>query len=750
MRTFLLACAVAVSWMPSDAVAADSDPMRPNILYLYVDDMGWGSIGPNGQFERRKQGLPYVRTPSLDRLAREGVNFSRAYGCHVCSPARSSQQTGFHQGHTFADRNDPDNAKKAIRRDDITIGECLAPSGYATGYWGKWGYGGSKDQQDPQIVNVQTLPTSHGYQDVLAELHHVRAHTFFQPTLWKTSEDVNALGGLTLVPNRLDAYHQADFPSLPARQSDPGYPDPAYCDDHYAFAALDFVRRGAARYQETGQPFFGLLACQIPHAPFGEVEQLPDWDAEYRDDPSFDALSRQTVQWAAMVTRIDAHIGNLLDALDDPNGDGDESDSIAAQTLVIFQSDNGGPRGNNLKELDANGGLSGSKGSIAEGGIRVPLLVRWPDAIHASGNLRPDTSVDDVVDVTDWLPTFCQLAGTTPPLGIDGVSLVSKLTGRPSPRQRPFLIHEASDGQSIIQGRYKLIRRVRRKGPEQYQLFDLQRDPGETTDVLSEHPELVDQLRRDLLLERVTEPKGFAVTYHEWTGNRDGAFDDADRWSDYVYENDGVQYIRDSGAPQASWIAKIVNASAAKQTVTVDADASVLALHVEGTSTAPQVLAVPSGRRLDARNELRLGRNSVLRLDGGSVQSRRAIEVQSSAVIKGSGDLATDVVLNGDLQIDESIQIHGDLSTGIDSRIQMNVGADTPAPLIVNGKVSLAGTIQLQLADDFHPQPGQRIAVARLVGTDPSPSWLQTRIRCSDATGRSLHWDAGVLYAVAE
>ncbi|TWU62450.1 sulfatase-like hydrolase/transferase [Crateriforma conspicua] len=750
MRTFLLVCAFAVSWMPNGGVAADGDAKRPNILYLYVDDMGWGSIGPNGQFARRDQGLPYVRTPSLDRLAREGVNFSRAYGCHVCSPARSSQQTGFHQGHTFADRNDPDNAKKAIRRDDITIGECLSRSGYATGYWGKWGYGGSKDQQDPRIVNVQTLPTSHGYQDVLAELHHVRAHTFFQPTLWKTSEDVNVMGGLTLVPNRLDAYRQTSFPSLPARQSDPGYPDPSYCDDHYAFAALDFVRRGAARYQESGQPFFGLLACQIPHAPFGEIEQLPEWDSEYRDDPNFNALSRQTVQWAAMVTRIDAHIGNLLDALDDPNGDGDDSDSIAAQTLVIFQSDNGGPRGNNLKELDANGGLSGSKGSIAEGGIRVPLLVRWPDAIHASGHLRPGTSVDDVVDVTDWLPTFCQLAGTTPPLGIDGVSLVSKLTGRPSPRQRPFLIHEASDGQSIIQGRYKLIRRVRRKGPEQYQLFDLQRDPGETTDVLSEHSDLVEQLRRDLLLERVTEPKGFAVTYHEWTGKGNGAFDDAGRWSDYVYENDGIQYIHDSGAPQASWIAKIVNASAAKQTVTVDEDANVLALHVEGTSTAPQVLAISSGRRLNARNELRLGKHSVLRLDGGSVHSRRTIDVQRSARIKGSGVLAADVILNGDLQIDESIKIHGDLSIGTNSRIQMNVGTDTPAPLIVKGKVSLAGTIQLQLADDFHPRPGQRIAMVRLAGADQSPSLSQTRIRSSDATGLSLHWDAGVLYAVAE
>ena len=94
---------------------------RPNILYLYVDDLGWGSIGPNGQADRKAQGKPYVLTPNLDRLAVAGVNFRRGYGCTVCSPARSSQQTGFHQGYTFADRNDPDNAKKAIRTEDLTM-----------------------------------------------------------------------------------------------------------------------------------------------------------------------------------------------------------------------------------------------------------------------------------------------------------------------------------------------------------------------------------------------------------------------------------------------------------------------------------------------------------------------------------------------------------------------------------------------------------------------------------------------------
>ena len=106
---------------------------RPNILYLYVDDMGWGSIGPNGQEARRVNGDPRVLTPNIDRLAALGVNFTRGYGCTVCSPARSSQQSGFHQGHTYADRNNTNNAKKAMRADDVLMGDVLSAAGYVTG-----------------------------------------------------------------------------------------------------------------------------------------------------------------------------------------------------------------------------------------------------------------------------------------------------------------------------------------------------------------------------------------------------------------------------------------------------------------------------------------------------------------------------------------------------------------------------------------------------------------------------------------
>ena len=110
---------------------------------------------------------------------------------------------------------------------------------------------------------------------------------------------------------------------------------------------MDFVRDQAKEYNRSGKPFFGLFAAQIPHAPFAEVEKLPMWDQDYKDKPFFSELSPQSRQWCAMVTRIDAHFGNILNALEDPNEVGDNSDSVVQNTLVVFQSDNGGPGGKN-------------------------------------------------------------------------------------------------------------------------------------------------------------------------------------------------------------------------------------------------------------------------------------------------------------------------------------------------------------------------------------------------------------------
>ena len=705
-RAFLLAALLSAV-----TGSLTAKPERPNILYFYADDWGWGAIGPNGQAERKAKGLPYVLTPNLDRLAAQGVNFTRAYGCTVCSPARSSQQTGFHQGHTFADRNDPNNAKKAIRKDDLTMGDMLLRAGYVTAYWGKWGYGGSKSQEAPTIDNVQTLPTSHGYQHVVAELHHVRAHTFFQPTLWNAPTERETIGQLALKPNSMSPYvGKKNYPNTPALQNHPDYPAVAYCDDVYSFAALDFVRHQAQEYNDKGTPFFALLAVQVPHAPFKEIEALPEWDIAYRDYPHWSKLSDQAKQWAAMVTRLDAHFGNVLAALDDPNGDGDKSDSVADNTLVVFQSDNGGPQHPARNEFAANGGLRANKGKIEEGGIRVPTIMRWPARINATSELKAGTNSDRVVDVTDLLPTFCELAGIDAPIGIDGVSIAPTLTGKGHQRQREYVIHEAGNGQSIIRGRHKLIRRKRG-----FELYDLVADHGEEQDISIEHPQLVAELKELLLGERVAEAKGFANTYRNWKGGRRGDFADPANWGDYRYANAGITYLTESGVPQSASIVRMGLERHSVDAAITTKDVDLLGLEMAGN----QMLILDQGANLDVRNGIRLKKRSGLTLDGGTISSKRWIDIHAGSTLIGAGLVDATVFNQGAISNGGgSLKIESDLHAGETSAIGLVVNGSGP-PLTISGTARLDGQLGAVFSEGERPKAGDTYTVLkakRIVG----------------------------------
>lgn len=734
------------------------EPARPNILYFYVDDMGWGSIGPNGQAERRASGLPTVKTPNLDQLAAEGVNFTRAYGCTVCSPARSSQQTGYHQGHTFADRNDPDNAKKAMRAEDVTMGDVLSEAGYVTAYWGKWGYGGSKEQEDPTLDNLQTLPTSHGYQHVLAELHHVRAHTFFQPTLWSAPAPKGSRGGLQLIPNTLRPFVGDErYPPQPSNHHHPQYPEIAYCDDFYAFAALDFVKEQGMNYRETGQPFFGLLAVQVPHAPFGEVATLPGWNEAYVDDPHFEKLAAQSQQWAAMVTRIDAHFGNLLAALEDPDGDGDKADSIKDDTLVIFMSDNGGPGGKNNVELDANAGLRGNKGSIYEGGIRVPTVLRWPSRITTDTDLAAGSSSDRVIDVSDLLPTFCDLAGAEIPVGLDGVSLAPLLTGEGEQRSREFLIHEAGKRKSIIRGKDKLVLTSKGKGLE---LYDLESDRSETTNLAKEKRKLVKELETLLLGERVDEPQGFSNTYHSWTGADGAETSNPDHWSDYVYANAGITYQEERGAPQLSWTAVMGNSGSEPAVARGNADLEFLGLELRGNpevEKATQELALGDGINLTGRNEVRVSRGGILTLDGGEVSSLRWIDVKEGGRLRGKGSIEGTLYQSGTVEIsvrpksDERLRVAGDYRPTRSARLSIPLRETDEAPMAVSGTAYLAGKLELIETEPGKLRVGDRILLlgaARVQGRFDLPD---DEILTGEGTRLRLVYESdGVMAVVLE
>ncbi len=729
-RGLLLAAVLTVSLQCSGA-----ESPRPNILYFYADDMGWGSIGPNGQALRRANGLPNVQTPTIDRLAEQGINFRRAYGCMVCSPARSSQQTGFHQGHTWADRNNTDNAKKAIRANDITMGDALKAAGYVTGYWGKWGYGASRDKTDPVIQNVQTLPSSHGYDHVLAELHHVRAHTFFQPTLWSFKPGNSEMG---LVPNSLTHYaHHPEYPESPANQSHPNYPATAYCDDAYAFAALDFVRTQAQAYNADGTPFFALLAAQIPHGPYGDITRLPEWDEFYDDDASFAGLSNEAKQWAAMVTRLDAHFGNILAVLDDPDGDGDTSDSIAKNTVVIFQSDNGAAGNNAMAEVGSNANLRGRKGQIWEGGIRIPMVLRWPARITSDSALRPNTDSNLVFDVTDLLPTFCELAGVKPPPGIDGVSLAPTLIGAGHQRQRDFVIHEAGKCASLMRGNHKLVRNGTR-----FELYDLGKDPSETIDISGTHTALVAELSTLLLEERVTEPRWSANTYHHWTGADGANLSDASNWSDYVYENREIVYDTDSGGPRIPWVASIENKSETDQAAMVDTDIETLSIEIAGNtvSGAKQTVSFEPGNTLTGRNEIRLSPLSHVALNGGTLASIRWVDLLENAMLTGFGIVDASLYNKGTLVINSGatgVTVNGAYDQSAGAVLNAVVSGHTA--LTVKGTATINGTLNCTRAPGCLPQPGERFTVLTAHCVTGQFSHAQDKIAIADHDFRILY-----------
>jgi hypothetical protein len=345
--------------------------------------------------------------------------------------------------------------------------------------------------------------------------------------------------------------------------------------------------------------------------------------------------------------------------------------------LVVFQSDNGGPRGSNREQLDANGGLLGSKGSIYEGGIRVPTIMRWPNKITQESKLKVGSNTDLVMDCSDLLPTFCELAGAPIPIGLSGVSLAPTLTGEGEQRMREFLIHEAGGQASIVRGRYKLIRlranaksgaknKKRPKKPGvakdsgKVQLYDLKADPAEKNNIASKHPQLVKELNALLTGERVDEAVGFANTYHFWQGAKGGSIATPSNWSDYIYLNSGITYMQESGSPKASWCAKIAQGSAL-----ADKDAAFLGLEISGK------LTVKPGVKVQARNELRVAEMGQLILEGGSVDSLRWVDVQVGGTLTGHG------------AVNASLYAHGTLALSVDK------------PLVVEGAARLSGKLSL-------------------------------------------------------
>ncbi len=444
LRHLLTLLLVTVTTLTS--VAQATEP-RPNVIYVMADELGY--------YEPAFMGNPHIQTPHLDKLAAEGMVFRNMFaGSSVCAPTRCCFLTGKHSGHSSVRSN---GGGTPLRAEESTIASILKKQGYATGGFGKWGCGGR---------DSTGVPERHGFDLFLGYYDQVHAHTYYPPYLIRNSEEV----------------------PLPGNHGSQGE---TYSQYVIHDAAMKFVREHAK------QPFFAYLPYTPPHGNFDIPDKDPAW-ALYKDQ----AWSEPARRYAAMVTMIDRQVGELMALLKELK--------IDDNTLVFFSGDNGAndyfksaehPRGVHFGNQNPQTGAEyrGTKGTLYEGGVRIPFVARWP------GKIKPGSTSNHLGYFPDILPTIAELAGATTPADIDGISILPTLVGESAAghkqAEHDFLYWEIGGWTAIRQGTW---RAVRPKAKAPWELYDLATDPGEKSNVAAKQPEVLAKLTA--LAEKAHEP----------------------------------------------------------------------------------------------------------------------------------------------------------------------------------------------------------------------------------------------------
>lgn len=437
-----------------------ADPARPNIIFILADDLGVGHVGAYGQKK--------IKTPNLDALAAEGMKFTRFYsGANVCAPARSTLMTGLHTGHTAVRNN---GLERYLYDTDVTVAEVLKGVGYATGGFGKWGLG---------RATTPGVAVKQGFDVWFGQYSQGHAHFYYPYYLMSNLER---------------------FP-LPMNE---GRKRGRYAQDEIHDHAMKFISTQA----KTGRPFFAYLPYILPHVELTCPEDSWEaykgqWPKVVRADPRPGYIGSEdaNAEFAGMVTRLDAQVGEIMALLKQLN--------IDDSTIVFFTSDNG-PQPGAWRDIfvdffDGAAGLRGAKMNFYEGGIREPLLVRWP------GRIKSGTVSDHLGYFPDVMPTLAELAGATAGLPkIDGISVVPTLLGRSGQREHEFLYWEAAGanqtiGQHAVRwGDWKAVK----DGPKaKWELFNLKTDEKETTNVIEQHPNVMKRIKAIIAEEHTLERK---------------------------------------------------------------------------------------------------------------------------------------------------------------------------------------------------------------------------------------------------
>lgn len=435
-RALIVIALLALALQGAHASAPIDGPgTRPNIIFIMADDLGYGDLGCYGQQR--------IQTPHIDRLAEEGTRFTQCYsGSTVCAPSRSSLMTGMHNGHNRVRDNIPHYV--FLQPDDVTVAEVLKQAGYATAAIGKWSLG-----------NPGSWGVAHyqGFDQFFGHLDQDQAHFYYPDFLMENDKVV------LLPENR-------------------GEKKGSYTHDLFTEHALSFIQENKDR------PFFLYLPYTLPHWS-DYPKDTPESQIVPSDEPYTNETWPQTEKnFAAMVARMDRDVGRIQ-ALVQQLG-------LDSNTLIIFTSDNGPDPtdSHDVEYFDSNGIYRGHKRDMYEGGIRIPMIARWPGKVPAG------RTSDQVWAFWDVMPTLADVAGLKAPDNIDGISMLPALLGEAQTAQHDYLYWDYGHCrevfmQAVRSGAWKGIR-LGQDAP--LALYNLQDDPGETTDVAAEHPDVVRQI----------------------------------------------------------------------------------------------------------------------------------------------------------------------------------------------------------------------------------------------------------------
>ncbi len=455
-RTFSLMTLIIIG---ASLLASASDlaakPSKPNVIYVLADDLGYGDIGCYGQ--------KTLLTPNLDRMTKEGMLFTRNYsGSTVCAPSRCVLMTGKHTGHSRI----RGNGRQLLNEDDFTVAQLFKNAGYVTANFGKWGIG-----HPPPPDN----PNRHGFDEFFGYVNMYHAHNFYPEFLIHNGKEVKLRNEL------MEIFKQKESPSIRGLGVSKEKID----------YAPDIIRRRMFEFIDKNhkQPFFLLYTPNTPHANnqggkdgLGRGMEVPDYGEFAKEE-----WPEEEKGFAVMIRDLDNDIGNLMTLL--------KEYGIEKDTLLIFSSDNGPHQegGHKMEFFDSNGDKRGLKRDLFEGGVRVPMIARWPGKIPA-GKVN-----NSIVSFQDLMATCAELTKSPYP-ETDGVSMMPALYGEKTDdisRTLYWEFPERGGKQAILKGNWKLIRYNVRK--PRMELYNVQTDPTESTNLLDQEPERAKHLLREML-----------------------------------------------------------------------------------------------------------------------------------------------------------------------------------------------------------------------------------------------------------